>query len=120
MKTKAVEGIKIHRTNCTNAAEMSERYHYRVLQARWAEMSEQTSYVATIRISGNDQAGILSDITNVVSGDLKANIRSINLNSYNGKFDGSIMVNVDGKAHLNLIIGKLVKLKGIRKVSREN
>ncbi|MEI6059732.1 MAG: HD domain-containing protein [Bacteroidota bacterium] len=114
------EGIKIHRTNCTNAAEMSERYHYRVLQARWAEMSEQTSYVATIRISGNDQAGILSDITNVVSGDLKANIRSINLNSYNGKFDGSIMVNVDGKAHLNLIIGKLVKLKGIRKVSREN
>lgn len=114
------EGIKIHRTNCTNAAEMLERYHYRVVQARWAEMSELTSYVATIRISGNDQPGILSDITNIVSGDLKANIRSINLNSHNGKFDGSLMVNVDGKAHLNLILGRLVKLKGIRKVSREN
>jgi len=114
------EGIKIHRTNCTNAAEMLERYHYRVVKARWAEISELTSYVATIRISGNDQPGILSDITNVVSGDLKANIRSINLNSHNGKFDGSLMVNVDGKAHLNLILGRLVKLKGIRKVSREN
>ncbi len=114
------EGIKIHRTNCTNAAEMLERYHYRVVQARWAEISELTSYVATIRISGNDQPGILNDITNVVSGDLKANIRSINLNSHNGKFDGSIMVNVDGKAHLNLILGTLVRLKGIRKVSREN
>ncbi len=114
------EGIKIHRTNCTNAAEMLERYHYRVVQARWAEVSELTSYVATIRISGNDQPGILNDITNLVSGDLKANIRSINLNSHNGKFDGSIMVNVDGKAHLNLIIGTLVRLKGIRKVSREN
>jgi len=114
------EGIKIHRANCTNASEMLERYHYRVVQARWAEMSELTSYVATIRINGNDQPGILSDITNMVSGDLKANIRSINLNSHNGKFDGSIMVNVDGKAHLNLIIGKLVRLKGIRKVSREN
>jgi GTP diphosphokinase / guanosine-3',5'-bis(diphosphate) 3'-diphosphatase len=114
------EGIKIHRTICTNASEMLERYHYRVVQARWAEMSELTSYVATIRISGNDQPGILSDITNVVSGDLKANIRSINLNSHNGKFDGSIMVNVDGKAHLNLILGRLVRLKGIRKVSREN
>lgn len=114
------EGIKIHRTNCTNAAEMLERYHYRVVQARWAEVSELTSYVATIRISGNDQPGILNDITNVVSGDLKANIRSINLNSHNGKFDGSIMVNVDGKAHLNLILGTLVRLKGIRKVSREN
>jgi GTP pyrophosphokinase len=99
---------------------MLERYHYRVVQARWAEISELTSYVATIRISGNDQPGILNDITNVVSGDLKANIRSINLNSHNGKFDGSIMVNVDGKAHLNLILGTLVRLKGIRKVSREN
>ncbi len=114
------EGIKIHRTNCTNAAEMFERYHYRVVQARWAENSEVTSYVATIRISGSDQPGILSDITNVVSGDLKANIRSVNLNTHNGKFEGAIMVNVDGKAHLNLIIGRLVKLKGIRKVSREN
>ncbi len=114
------EGIKIHRSNCTNASEMLERYHYRVVEARWAENSEVTSYVATIRISGVDQAGILSDITNVVSGDLKANIRSINLNSHNGKFDGTIMVNVDGKAHLNLILGRLVKLKGIRKVSREN
>jgi GTP pyrophosphokinase len=114
------EGIKIHRSICTNASEMLERYHYRVVQARWAEMTEQSSYIATIHISGNDQPGILNDITNVVSGDLKANIRSINLNSRNGKFDGSIMVNVDGQAHLNLIIGKLVRLKGIKKVSREN
>ena len=114
------EGIKIHRTSCTNAAEMLERYHYRVVQARWAEVSELTSYVATIRLSGNDQPGILNDITNIVSGDLKADIRSINLNSHNGKFDGSIMVNVNGQAHLSLILGKLVRLKGIRKVSREN
>jgi len=114
------EGIKIHRSNCSNASEMLERYHYRVVQARWAEVSELTSYVATIRLSGTDQAGILNDITNIVSGDLKADIRSINLNSHNGKFDGSIMVNVNGQAHLNLILGKLVRLKGIRKVSREN
>jgi len=114
------EGIKIHRSNCSNASEMLDRYHYRVVQARWAEVSELTSYVATIRLSGNDQAGILNDITNIVSGDLKADIRSINLNSHNGKFDGTIMVNVNGQAHLNLILGKLVRLKGIRKVSREN
>ncbi|MFN8134553.1 MAG: ACT domain-containing protein [Bacteroidales bacterium] len=114
------EGIKIHRSNCTNASEMLERYHYRVVQARWAEQSELTSYVATIRLSGNDQPGMLTDITNIVSVDLKADIRSINLNSHNGKFDGSIMVNVNGKAHLSLIIGKLVRLKGIRKVSRES
>jgi len=99
---------------------MVDRYHHSAVQERRVEVAELTSYVATIRISGTDQAGILNDITNVVSGDCKANIRSINLNSHNGKFDGSIMVNVDGKAHLNLILGTLVRLKGIRKVSREN
>jgi GTP pyrophosphokinase len=114
------EGIKIHRKICTNAAEMFERYHYRIVDARWADISELTSYVATIRVSGNDQPGILNDITNVVSGDLNADIRSINLNSHNGKFDGYIMVNVNGQAHLNLIIGKLARLKGIRKVNRDN
>jgi GTP pyrophosphokinase len=114
------EGIKIHRKICTNAGEMLERYHYRIVDARWADISELTSYVATIRVSGNDQPGILNDITNVVSGDLKADIRSINLNSHNGKFDGYIMVNVNGQAHLNLIIGKLARLRGIRKVNRDN
>jgi len=114
------EGIKIHRTSCTNAAQMLERYHYRVVNARWAEMTELSSYVASIRISGSDQPGILNDITNIISGDLKANIRSINLNTHNGKFEGTVMVNVNGKSHLNLILGRLVKLKGIRKVSREN
>jgi len=113
------EGIKIHRSICTNASQMIERYPYRIVKARWAEMSEQSSYVATIRISGNDQPGILNDITNVISGDLKADIRSVNLNSHNGKFDGFIMVNVNGKSHLNLIVGKLAKLKGIRKVGRD-
>ncbi len=114
------EGIKIHRKNCSNAAEMNDRYHYRIVEAKWAETSEFSSYVATIRVSGSDQPGMLNDITGVVSVDLKADIRSINMNIHNGRFDGVIMVNVDSKAHLNLIIGKLAKLKGIRKVNREN
>ena len=114
------EGIKIHRTTCTNAAEMFDRYAYRTVAARWTDDVELTSYVATIRISGTDQAGLLNDITNIVSGELKANIRSVNLSTHNGKFDGTLSINVDGKAHLNLIIGRLARLKGIRKVDREN
>jgi GTP diphosphokinase / guanosine-3',5'-bis(diphosphate) 3'-diphosphatase len=114
------EGLKIHRNTCTNAVQMLERYSYRIVRARWADSVEKTSYVATIRVGGTDLPGILSDITNAVSGELKANIRSVNLNSRNGRFDGSLMVNVDSRAHLNLIIGRLLKIKGIKKVEREN
>lgn len=114
------EGIKVHRVDCTNASQMIERYKYRVVKARWAEFSELSSYVATIRIAGNDQVGILNDIMRAVSEDLNTNIRSINLNSSNGKFEGTIIVNVEGKTHLSLILARLTKLKGIRKVFREN
>ena len=30
------EGIKIHRTNCPNAAQMLSRYGYRVVNATWS------------------------------------------------------------------------------------
>ena len=112
------EGIKIHRTNCTNAAQMKGYYGYRVLKARWAQQSELTSYIAAIHISGADRTGILNDITLAITGEMVADIRSINLSSHTGKFDGTIMVNVDSKAHLMLILAKLSKLKGIRKVTR--
>lgn len=114
------EGIKIHRTDCTNAKQMNERYRYRIVKARWAELSELSSYVATIRISGFDQVGILNDITHAVSADLNTNIRSINLTSNNGKFEGTIIVNVDGKTHLSLILARLSKLKGVKKAVREH
>jgi GTP pyrophosphokinase len=33
------QGIKIHKTTCTNAHQMITRYPYRVLEARWKELS---------------------------------------------------------------------------------
>lgn len=113
------EGIKIHRRTCSNAHQLFERFQYRIVAARWADTTEITSYVATIRVSGTDQTGILNEITLAVTGDMRANIRSINLNSHNGRFDGNLLVNVEGKSHLNLIISRLMKVKGIRKVTRE-
>jgi GTP diphosphokinase / guanosine-3',5'-bis(diphosphate) 3'-diphosphatase len=113
------EGIKIHRTSCTNALEMHTRYAYRIVTARWAEKSEISAYIATLVITGDDQQGILNRISDTITHDLNANIRSINLASANGKFEGTISVNVDGKSHLDLIIARLSKLKGIKRVMRE-
>ncbi|NVO18286.1 MAG: bifunctional (p)ppGpp synthetase/guanosine-3',5'-bis(diphosphate) 3'-pyrophosphohydrolase [Bacteroidetes bacterium] len=113
------EGIKIHRTSCTNALDMHLRYSYRIVKARWAEKTEISAYVTTITITGDDQLGMLNQISDTLTHELKANIRSINLSSANGKFEGNISINVDGKSHLDLIIARLSKLKGIKKVIRE-
>lgn len=113
------EGIKIHRLSCTNAPQMHARYAYRTVSAKWAQNTEVTAYVATLKITGEDRIGMLTSISDIITHELKANIRSIHLNSNLGKFDGTISVNVGGKAHLDLIIARLLKLKGIKRVNRE-
>lgn len=112
------EGIKIHRSDCTNAPEMKSRYAYRVVSARWAEKAEVSAYLATLLITGEDRVGMLNSISDLLTRDLNANIRSINLSSNSGKFEGTLSVNVSSKSHLDLIIAKLSKLKGVRRVSR--
>jgi len=114
------EGIKIHRRQCTNAPQMHSRYAYRVVSARWAETEEISAYVATIKITGDDRVGMLTSISDVITRDLKANIRSINLESSHGRFEGNLSVNVAGKSHLDLIIAKLSKVKGVKRVVRLN
>ena len=113
------EGIKIHRSSCTNAPQMLSKYAYRVVTARWAEKEEVSAYLATIKITGDDQVGMLNQISDTITRGLNANIRSVNLSSRNGKFEGSITINVDGKSHLELIIARLSKLKGVKRVLRE-
>jgi GTP pyrophosphokinase len=112
------EGIKIHRQNCTNAHQMLHRYAYRVVSARWAEKAEVSAYIATLRITGEDKIGILNNISYLLTTELNANVRSINLTSSFGKFDGTISVNVSGKSHLDLIMARLMKIAGVKKVIR--
>jgi len=112
------DGIKIHRLNCPNAARMKSRYPYRTMEARWSKPAEGTYFIATVKISGFDQLGILSTITNLISNDLKMDVRNISLDSKGGKFDGIIKVSIRDKKHLELMIQKLLSIKGIIKASR--
>jgi guanosine-3',5'-bis(diphosphate) 3'-pyrophosphohydrolase len=112
------DGIKIHRLNCPNAAWMRDRYPYRAMDAQWSKPAEGTYFIATIKVSGFDQLGILSSITNLISNDLKMDVRNISLDSKGGRFDGIIKVSIRDKKHLDLLIQKLLTIKGIIRASR--
>ncbi len=112
------DGIKIHRVNCPNAARMKARYPYRTMEARWTKPAEGTYFLVTIRVSGFDQLGILSSITNMISNELKMDVRSISLDSKGGKFDGIVKVSIRDKKHLEFLLKKLLTIKGIIKASR--
>ena len=110
-------GIKIHRTDCPNAPEMRKRFGYRIVKARWSGKGS-SQYAITLRVIGNDDIGIVSNITNVISKDEKIVMRSINIDSHDGLFSGNLVVLLDDNSKLNMLIKKLRTVKGVKQVTR--
>lgn len=110
-------GIKIHRADCSNAAEMQRRFGYRIVRAQWSGKGS-SHYDITLRVIGNDDIGIVSNITNIISKDEKIVMRSINIDSHDGLFSGNLVVQLDDKSKLNLLIKKLRTVKGVKQVIR--
>lgn len=110
-------GIKIHRADCPNAAEMQRRFGYRIVRAQWSGKGS-SHYDITLRVIGNDDIGIVSNITNIISKDEKIVMRSINIDSHDGLFSGNLVVQLADKSKLNLLIKKLRTVKGVKQVIR--
>ena len=112
------EGIKIHRINCPNARQLLQKYGYRVVKAHW-KYPEGTGYFeAVIRITGIDELGVINKLTDVISRDLRVNMRSLSIDAKEGIYEGFVRVMVRDKIHLNELIHRLAKVKGVLTVSR--
>ena len=110
-------GIKIHRTSCPNAAALRERFGYRIVKARWAGKG-QGSYPITLHVVGNDDLGIVNNITSIISKEEHIMLRSISIDSHDGLFSGILTVMVDDTQRLTALIKKLRGVKGVKAVSR--
>jgi GTP pyrophosphokinase len=111
-------GISIHRTSCPNAQQLLSRFGYRVVKARWTQVEKGTFFPVTLQITGVDDLGIVSNISDVISKDLQVNMRSISIDSNDGMFEGSITLFVKDTQHLEAMIRKLKKVKGVMNIRR--
>ena len=113
-------GITIHRTDCPNARRMRERYPHRVIEARWRSTAEG-SFRASIRIVAADMTGMANHITEVISRDLKLNIRSMNFSAASGGcVEGVVSVEVPGAAVVDTLIHSIMRIKGVQRAYRIN
>ena len=110
-------GIKIHRANCPNAPELRKRFGYRIVKARWSGKSAG-QYSITIKVVGNDDLGIVNNITSIISKEEKIVMRSINIDSHDSLFDGTIVVQLEDVTKLESLMKKLRTVKGVKHVSR--
>lgn len=110
-------GIKIHRTDCPNAPELRRRFGYRIVKARWSGKGG-AKYSITLKIIGHDDIGIVSNVTNIISKEEKIMMRSINIDSNDGLFRGTLVIDVEDTARLEQIIKKIRNVKGVKQVIR--
>jgi GTP pyrophosphokinase len=113
----ASEGLKIHRTNCPNAAQLLSHYGHRVVKTKWVK-NREISFLTGLRIVGMDDVGVIHKITNIISGELKVNIAGLTIESKEGLFEGLIKVFVHDKDELDELVDRLKGLDGIQSVSR--
>lgn len=110
-------GIKIHRNDCPNAPDLRSRYGYRVVKAKWSgKLGSQ--YIAVLRVVGNDDIGIVTNITSIISKEDGVTMRNISIDSNDGLFQGHITVMVAHAPALNSLIKKLKTVKGVKTVDR--
>jgi len=112
------EGIKIHRVSCPNAPQMKERFPYRVIKSKWRDTSSKGSFLTSLHVSGTDEVSIVTEITHIISKDVGTQMRSINIETDKGKFEGKLQILVYNIDHLEFIIQKMKKVKGVVSVTR--
>ena len=111
------KGLTIHRTNCPNAAKLLASYSHRVVKTKWAK-NKEISFLTGIKIIGLDDVGVVSMITNLISGELKINIAALTIEAKEGLFKGNIRLYVHDKDELEKLVQALLNLPGVESVER--
>lgn len=111
------EGIKIHRKSCTNLINLSKSDASKLVPVQWPK-ADGSLFVAGLTLRGEDSPGILNDIAHTIVSYQNTNIKSININSNDSNFEGSVTVYVNNLDHLNTIMERLKKVSGMYKVER--
>lgn len=109
--------IKVHRRDCGNVKHLLAKYPYRIIKSRWSgKMGKQ--FAATLKVVGNDDIGIVSNITSLINKEGDTVLRSVSINSTGGIFEGYLVIGINSLDSLDLLIKKIKNLKGVKDVQR--
>jgi GTP pyrophosphokinase/guanosine-3',5'-bis(diphosphate) 3'-pyrophosphohydrolase len=110
-------GGKIHRSNCKNAHHLLKPDGERIVDVTWSKNID-TQFLGGVKVIGEDRVGLVNDLTEVLSKSLQTNMKSINVSSEGGMFEGILAVYIDDLGHLERVINRLERVEGIKTVVR--
>jgi GTP pyrophosphokinase len=115
--TTTSKGIKIHRASCPNAANILAKFGNRIVRVKWASETVE-EFDANIRVIGSDRMGLVSDVTRLISAQLKVNIVALSFDTRAGVFEGNITLAVRDSDQLEKMIAELSGIDGVVSVTR--
>lgn len=113
------EPLQIHRSDCTKAIQLSSRYGNNIVKAKWQPKSE-IAFLAELKITALDTAGLLNRMTNLLSNELKINMHSLHMEAKKDLVEATLSIFVHNTKELDDLISKLNHMKDIQKVVRKN
>ena len=87
------------------------------MRAKWSGKGS-SQYAITLRVIGNDDIGIVNNLTSIISKEEKLILRSINIDSHDGLFSGTLTLMIDDNTRLEALVKKLRTVKGVKQVER--
>ena len=113
------EPLQIHRSNCPKAIQLSSRYGNNIVKAKWQPKSE-IAFLADLKITALDSAGLLHRMTNLLSNEMKLNLHMLHMEAKQDVVEATISIYVHNTKELDDLMAKLNQLKEIQKVVRKN
>ncbi|MCF8295265.1 MAG: RelA/SpoT family protein [Bacteroidales bacterium] len=108
---------QIHKKDCPIATDLLSHQGDKVIAVQWKSM-RMMSYLATIKLAGIDNLGLVGNITQVISFESKVNMRAIRFETNQGVFGGEIELYIYNSDDLANLISKLQKIKGVESIVR--
>jgi len=112
------KGISIHRKDCPNAAQMRERFPYRIIDSRWKAQSKPKNFSVNLFLEGSDEKGLIHKITQRISNEQGVSILKMDFNSDTKDLKGSMRLRIYDINVLENLIKELQQIKGISAVYR--
>lgn len=109
--------VTVHQRKCPEAIRLMSSYGDKIVPVKWVTQKVM-SFPATVKLSGLDRVGIVSDVANVISKESGVNMRMVHFETKDGVFEGVVRIYVHNTDDLNRLITKISGLKGVEKVAR--
>lgn len=109
--------IVVHQTSCPNAISQMSRFGNRIIKTKWRK-GQNIAFLSGIKVKGFDRKGIIKEIIDIVTSQMDLNIRSLNIETKNNVFTGTLMLYIQSVKTLNNLIEQLSMIDQIESVDR--